>query len=114
MTCSQTWWRFPSRSLGTSHTFLGLPFNIASYALLTQMIAQQQNLALGDFIWTGGDVHLYLNHLEQAKLQLQREPKPLPRLHIQRVPASLFDYRYEDFVLEGYEPHPHIAGAISV
>lgn len=95
-------------------TFLGLPFNIASYALLTQMIAQQQNLALGDFIWTGGDVHLYLNHLEQAKLQLQREPKPLPRLHIQRVPASLFDYRYEDFVLEGYEPHPHIAGAISV
>jgi thymidylate synthase len=91
-----------------------VPFNIASYALLTQMIAQQCDLQLGDFVWTGGDVHLYLNHLEQAEQQLQREPKALPRLQILRKPDSIFDYRYEDFELVGYEPHPHIKAAISV
>jgi thymidylate synthase len=95
-------------------TFLGVPFNIASYALLTQMIAQQCDLGLGDFIWTGGDVHLYLNHLEQAKEQLQRIPKALPRLNIKRKPNSIFDYQYEDFELIGYDPHPHIKAAISI
>jgi thymidylate synthase len=95
-------------------TFLGVPFNIASYALLTQMIAQQCDLQLGDFVWTGGDVHLYLNHLEQAQQQLQREPKALPRLQILRKPDSIFDYRYEDFELVGYEPHPHIKAAVSI
>ena len=95
-------------------TFLGVPFNIASYALLTQMIAQQCDLQLGDFVWTGGDVHLYLNHLEQAEQQLLREPKALPRLQILRKPDSIFDYRYEDFGLVGYEPHPHIKAAISI
>ncbi len=95
-------------------TFLGVPFNIASYALLTQMIAQQCDLGLGDFVWTGGDVHLYLNHLEQAQQQLQRQPKELPRLLINRRPDSIFDYQYEDFELVGYDPHPHIKAAISV
>jgi thymidylate synthase len=95
-------------------TFLGVPFNIASYALLTQMIAQQCDLALGDFVWTGGDVHLYLNHLEQARQQLQRQPKALPRLHIARKPESIFAYQYADFELIGYEPHPHIKAAISI
>ncbi len=95
-------------------TFLGLPFNIASYALLTHMMAQQSELALGDFVWTGGDVHLYLNHLEQTKLQLTRKAYPLPTLKINRKPESLFDYRYEDFEIENYQAHEHIKAPISV
>ena len=94
--------------------FLGVPFNIASYALLTQMIAQQAELKVGDFIWTGGDCHLYLNHLKQAEQQLQREPLPLPRLAIRRKPDSIFDYAFEDFVILGYESHPHIKAAVAV
>jgi thymidylate synthase len=94
--------------------FLGVPFNIASYALLTHMFAQQADLAVGDFIWTGGDCHLYLNHLEQADLQLQREPLPAPRLAIKRRPPSIFDYRYDDFEIVNYQPHSHIKAAVAV
>ena len=94
--------------------FLGVPFNIASYALLTHMFAQQADLAVGDFIWTGGDCHLYLNHLEQADKQLQREPLPAPRLAIKRRPASIFDYGYDDFEILNYEPHAHIKAAVAV
>ena len=94
--------------------FLGVPFNIASYALLTHMLAQQAELDVGDFIWTGGDCHLYLNHLEQADEQLTREPLPLPKLAIKRRPPSIFDYRYEDFEILGYEAHPHIKAAVAV
>ncbi len=94
--------------------FLGVPFNIASYALLTHMVAQQTDLAVGDFIWTGGDCHLYNNHLEQAQLQLTRDTLPLPRLIIARRPASLFDYQFEDFVIEGYESHPAIKAPVAV
>ena len=94
--------------------FLGVPFNIASYALLTCMVAQQTELEPGEFIWTGGDCHLYLNHLEQADLQLTRTPLPPPRLRINRRPESLFDYRYEDFELVGYEAHPHIPAQVSI
>ncbi len=90
------------------------PFNIASYALLTHMVAQQCDLDVGEFIWTGGDVHLYLNHLEQAKLQLSRQPLPLPKLNIKRRPASIFDYRYEDFEMLNYQAHPAIKAPISV
>ena len=94
--------------------FLGVPFNIASYALLTHMLAQQADLAVGDFVWTGGDCHLYSNHLEQAKVQLDREPLSLPRLAINRRPDSIFDYQFEDFEILDYESHPHIKAAGAV
>ena len=94
--------------------FLGVPFNIASYALLTHMLAQQVDLKVGDFVWTGGDCHLYLNHLEQADEQLAREPLPLPTLAIKRRPPSIFDYEYEDFEILNYEAHPHIKAAVAV
>ncbi len=94
--------------------FLGVPFNIASYSLLTQMIAQQCDLGAGEFIWTGGDCHLYVNHLEQARTQLVREPRPLPRLLIRRRPESMFEYRFEDFEFLDYQPHPAIKAPIAV
>ena len=94
--------------------FLGVPFNIASYALLTHMLAQQCDLDIGEFVWTGGDCHLYLNHLEQAELQLQREPRPLPTLQIRRRPASIFDYQYEDFEIVNYQFHPAIKAPVAV
>ncbi len=94
--------------------FLGVPFNIASYALLTHMLAQQADLGVGDFVWTGGDCHLYSNHLEQADEQLSREPLPLPRLAIKRRPETIFDYKYDDFEILNYESHPHIKAAVAV
>ncbi len=94
--------------------FLGVPFNIASYALLTEMVAQQCDLKPGDFIWTGGDCHLYNNHLNQAREQLAREPYPLPRLELRRKPASIFDYRFEDIAITGYQSHPHIKAPVAV
>ncbi len=94
--------------------FLGVPFNIASYALLTHMLAQQCDLVPGDFIWTGGDCHLYLNHLEQADLQLSRAPLPLPQLAIRRRPPSIFDYTFEDFEFLNYQHHPAIKAAVAV
>jgi thymidylate synthase len=94
--------------------FLGVPFNIASYALLTLMIAKVTNLKPGDFVHTLGDAHLYLNHLEQAELQLAREPKASPQMDILRTPANIFDYKFEDFRLSHYEPHPHIKAPVAV
>ena len=94
--------------------FLGVPFNIASYALLTHMVAQQCDLEIGDFIWTGGDCHVYDNHRQQVELQLTREPRPWPTLHMSRRPASIFDYAYEDFEVTGYEPHPAIRAPVAV
>lgn len=98
----------------SADVFLGVPFNIASYALLTYMVAQQCGLDVGEFIWTGGDCHLYLNHLEQAKTQLQREPFPLPQLQIKRKPASLFDYHFDDFEFINYQSHPTIKAPIAI
>ncbi|MGH9754255.1 MAG: thymidylate synthase, partial [Blastocatellia bacterium] len=94
--------------------FLGVPFNIASYALLTHMVAQQCDLDAGEFIWTGGDCHIYLNHLEQARLQLSREPFSSPRLIIKRKPESIFDYRFEDFEIVNYQAHPHISAPVAI
>ena len=94
--------------------FLGVPFNIASYAVLTHMVAQQADLEVGDFIWTGGDCHLYNNHLAQVEMQLAREPFPLPTLQIRRKPASLFDYEFDDFEVIGYQSHPHIKAPVAI
>jgi thymidylate synthase len=98
----------------SADVFLGVPFNIASYALLTHMLAQQCDLEPGVFVWTGGDCHLYSNHLDQARLQLDREPRPLPRLVLHRRPDSIDQYRFEDFEILGYDPHPHIAAPVAV
>ena len=98
----------------SADVFLGVPFNIASYALLTHMFAQQCDLTAGEFIWTGGDCHLYLNHLTQADEQLQRSPLPLPRLAIKRKPPSIFEYEFEDFQLLNYQAHPSIKAQIAV
>lgn len=94
--------------------FLGVPFNIASYALLIHMVAQQVNMVPGEFVWTGGDVHIYSNHMEQVETQLKREPKDLPKLTIKRKPDSIFDYKFEDFELTGYDPHPAIKAPVAI
>jgi len=94
--------------------FLGVPFNIASYALLTHMVAQQCDLDVGDFVWTGGDCHIYDNHEEQVRTQLARAPYPLPQLGIRRRPATLFDYAFEDFEIQNYQHHPAIKAPVAV
>ncbi len=93
---------------------LGLPFNIASYALLAHMVAQQCDLEAGDFVWSGGDTHIYNNHIDQVNLQLSREPFPLPKLNINRKPDSIFEYRFEDFEILNYQSHPGIKAPIAV
>lgn len=98
----------------SADSFLGVPFNIASYSLLNYMIAQQCDLTPGDFVWTGGDCHIYLNHLDQVQEQLSRKPYVLPQLQIKRKPASIFDYQFDDFEFLNYEAHPHIKGQVAV
>ncbi|HZI17272.1 MAG TPA: thymidylate synthase [Pyrinomonadaceae bacterium] len=98
----------------SADSFLGVPYNITSYALLTHIIAQQCDLGVGEFVWTGGDCHVYSNHLEQVRLQLTREPYPLPRLNIRRRPPSVFDYKFEDFEVSDYRSHPRIAAPVAV
>lgn len=98
----------------SADAFLGVPFNIASYALLTCMVAEQTHLNVGEFIWTGGDCHLYTNHIEQAKLQLTRDPFSLPQLRFTRIPDSLFDYQFEDIVIDNYQHHPAISAPVAI
>ena len=98
----------------SSDTFLGLPFNTASLATLVLMLAQQCDLAPGEIVITTGDSHIYLNHLEQVREQLARAPRPLPQLRLLRRPPTIYDYRFEDFALEGYDPHPHIPAPVAV
>jgi thymidylate synthase len=98
----------------SSDSLIGLPYNLASYSILTHMIAQQCDLEVGDFVWTGGDCHIYLNHLQQVNLQLTRQPYSLPQLVINRKPESIFDYKFEDFEIVNYQSHPHIAAIIAV